>query len=68
MAFEIENVEVAARHVDCDVVHGHLADRPLETAAVRMSMQDDVRTIFRDRRGEAIAAEKSGEPIQYISP
>ena len=34
VTFEVEDVEVAARDVDCDVVHGHFADRAFEASAV----------------------------------
>src|SRR4029079_15313427 len=36
-SFQLEDVEVAARHVDRDVVDRHAADRALEASAVRVS-------------------------------
>ena len=64
IAFELEDVEVAPRDVHGDVVDGGRTDRALEAAPVRVTVEDDVRPVLRDRRREAIAAEVRPDPLR----
>src|SRR5439155_27266648 len=61
---QLENVEIAARHVNRDVVDRDAADRSLEAPGMGMPMQDDVRSVLRDGRREPLGAEVGPDPFR----
>jgi predicted nucleotidyltransferase len=60
---ELEDVEVAARDVDCDVVDRHRPDRAFEASRMRMTVEDDVRPVLGDRRSQPVAAEEGPDAL-----
>src|SRR5947209_10789575 len=56
-AVELEDPEVAARHVHGDVVDRDVADAALERARVGVSVQDEVGAVLGDRGREPLGAE-----------
>src|ERR671924_22409 len=56
---ELEDVEVAARHLHGDVVDRRRRDRALEPPRMGMAVQDEVGEVLRDRDTEPRAAEES---------
>ena len=55
--FELEDPEVAARHVHGDVVDRHAVDLALERAVMRVAVHDEIRAVTTDRSRESVCAE-----------
>src|SRR5437763_3886972 len=61
---QFEDVEVAAGHVDGDVVHGSRADCAFEAASMSMAVEDDVGPVLGDRRCQPVTTEVGPDAIR----
>ena len=63
LGVQLEHPELAAHHVDCDVVDRHAVDVALERAVVCVAVDDEVRAMRGDRAGETVGAEHEPQPL-----
>ena len=63
-SLEVEDPEVAAQHMDGDVVDRNRADAALEGSGVRVHVQDEIGPVLGDRSRQTVRAEEDLDPLR----